>query len=242
MKGVGFSRNESLIYLAALGLGPSTVWEIAKKSGVKRPTCYVILEELSIRGLASSTNDGKRVVYSVVSAHQFIKNYARQYERLTKVESELAALAVPSNQKPYIQFYDGFEGIKTVYNMILDEPSGSEYLLYGFSLRSSEELREYLGTFISERISKRIKTRAIFSDTEYNVGFTERDSKELRETRLLPEVEFHQKTQTNIFGDSVAYVAQSAKQPFATVITSPDLAHDERQRFELLWKISKPSS
>ena len=93
LQGLGLSNHEILIYLASLELGATSIWEIAKKSGVKRTTCYTVLEDLSMKGFASSSNDGKRDVYSVVSPKQLLRLAEYRYDRLVSSASQLEALA-----------------------------------------------------------------------------------------------------------------------------------------------------
>jgi hypothetical protein len=62
---------------------------------------------------------------------------------------------------------------------------------------------------------------------------------ENRNLRFLPLDKFNPKTQVNIFGNTVAYIAHGEQEPFATVIESASLAHDEKQKFELLWQMAK---
>ena len=50
LKNLGLNDKEANIYLALLQLGKSTATKIAKKSGLKRPTTYVIIEQLIDKG------------------------------------------------------------------------------------------------------------------------------------------------------------------------------------------------
>ena len=50
LENLGLSEKEAEIYLALLELGTGTVVEVAKKSGVKRPTAYLVLDELKKMG------------------------------------------------------------------------------------------------------------------------------------------------------------------------------------------------
>ena len=43
---LGLSEKESKIYIEGLGLGKFSVMGISEKTGIKRPTCYLVLEEL----------------------------------------------------------------------------------------------------------------------------------------------------------------------------------------------------
>jgi HTH-type transcriptional regulator, sugar sensing transcriptional regulator len=234
LKGAGLNKNEATIYLTCLELGPSSIWDIAKKSGIKRPTCYVILDELTWKGLASSTFDGKRTIYSVDSPKQLLRTVERRQERLTQSLSQLEAVASKSPQKPVVRLYEGVQGVMEAYNNTLDRPKGSEILIYGTAL-VEVNYKEFINDYIANRVKKGISTRVILADTPENRQIATRNSGELRETRFLPEEQFNPTVEVNISGDSIAYIAHSETEPFATVIENATLAQEEKQRFNLLW-------
>ena len=61
---VGLDEKEAKIYVALLDLGSEKVHEIAKKAGVKRPTAYVILEQLYAKNFVIKTYHQRRAFYS----------------------------------------------------------------------------------------------------------------------------------------------------------------------------------
>ena len=60
LQNLGLTEKEARIYLAALELGPSTVQEIAKKTGLIRTTVYNQIKILSEKGLLSELQEGKK--------------------------------------------------------------------------------------------------------------------------------------------------------------------------------------
>jgi sugar-specific transcriptional regulator TrmB len=60
LRHLGLSENEAKVYMAMLELGPSVVVEIARKSGINRPTTYVQIESLKKKGLVSTQAKGKK--------------------------------------------------------------------------------------------------------------------------------------------------------------------------------------
>ena len=52
---LGFSQNESKIYLAALESGQASAQDIAAKAGIKRTTGYSVLSYLVNRGVIAKT-------------------------------------------------------------------------------------------------------------------------------------------------------------------------------------------
>jgi len=235
---LGLHENAAKVYLSCLELGPSSIWDIAKKSEIKRPTCYVILEEMAWKGLATSENDGRRTKYSVISPKQLALIEERRYSRLLRSISEFQSIASKSNEKPVIRTFVGKDGIAQVYNLILMLPKGTPNYVIGSNLLGGE-YNDILREFIEERKRKDMPSQVIFPDTpEDRVLMSDRKN-ESREIRFLPSNKFTPQSQTNIFGDTVAYIVHGNDEPFATVIESAALAEDEKQRFLLLWDIAK---
>lgn len=239
LKGIGLAKNEAAVYLACLELGPASIWEIAKKSGIKRPTCYVLLDELIWKGHASSANDGKRTIYSVNSPKQLLQAVNTRFERFSSAINQLEGLASKNPKKPIVRLYEGINGIVEAYNASLEQPKGGEVLIYGTQL-----VEMNYGDLIAEYISKRVKTgitaKVILAETDYNRTVPFRDKNELRQTRFLPINWYNPTIEVNMFNDSIAYIAHSEVNPFATVIENATLAQEEKQRFNLLWDVAKP--
>ncbi len=235
---IGLGENEAKVYLACLELGPSSIWDIAQKCGVKRPTCYVVLDDLLSMGYASKTNDNKRTIYSVVNPRELLAAFDQRKKQFSQSLAQFDALSSKSAQKPKIRLYEGAHGVEQVFNLVLNQPEGSELLIIGTNMIETA-YSEYFKIFIAERAKKKIFARAIFENNKPNRELASNDDPELRETRLVPGPEFDPRTITFIFGDSIANIAHSESNPFATVIESSALAYDERQRFNLLWEIAK---
>lgn len=234
LAGVGLSENEASVYLALLELGPSSVLEIARHANLKRPTCYLIVDELVTKAYASKTNDGRRTVYAVISPKQLQNRVERHYERFSQTMSELEAIGSTSPQKPTIRLYEGLEGVMQAYLLSLDQPRKSEILIFG-TVSVLNLLPEFVPSYIASRVKRQITVKALLPDTPANRAVPVRDKAELRETRFLPVERFDPQLEINQFGNIITYIAHSEKNPFATVIDNPTIANVERQRFLLIW-------
>lgn len=60
LKEYGLHDKEAEVYLAALELGKATGFQIYKKTGLKKPTVYYVLEELHRKHLVGLTSQGKK--------------------------------------------------------------------------------------------------------------------------------------------------------------------------------------
>lgn len=235
---LGFEDNEARVYLAALELGPSTMWAIHQKSFIKRTTCYQIFEKFIERGLGARTEEPKHTIYSVVEPEHLVSSLEYKKNQFKESLPQFDALMSKSSAKPKITLYKGLEGVRQVYWQGLEGPKGGERLLFGTPqiwLENPEENDAY----IAERLKRNIGLRMLFPDEESNYAMLQNDEKEMRQTRFLPPDLFSPSIETHIYPDKVAYIAHSEHEPFATVIENAAIAKAERQKFELLWSIAE---
>ena len=122
---IGLSEKESQVYLSALSLGPSSVQNIAKKSNVNRVTTYVMIEQLTQKGLMSSFNKGKKKLYSAERPnrlmsliHEREKELKDQEAQFRSVLPQLNAVMARSDNKTQVRFYEGIEGMKAAHELL----------------------------------------------------------------------------------------------------------------------------
>ncbi|MDP3992869.1 MAG: helix-turn-helix domain-containing protein [bacterium] len=237
---INFEENEAAVYLASLEHGLASVWDIAQTSGVKRSTCYVILDKFMRRGLASQAKDGRRTLFRVISPKELLKTFEHKRDQLAGRLSELEALASHMPSKPNIRLFVGAEGVKQAYNLALLEQNTTIYI-YGTG-KVFEIYPDYFSFFTKSRLEKKIHIQGIASDTSFNQALSQGDKKMMRELRFLPSKKFNPQQEVLIFGNTIAYVAVLDREPFATVVESKLFADSEKERFNLLWEIAKPQN
>jgi len=238
LKLAGFNETEARIYLTCLELGASSAWDIYLKSGIKRPTVYAVLDNLVADGVASKSFDGKRTIFSVVQPQELLLTIDNRKNEFKESLSLFDAVASQSIEKPKIRIYEGIEGVRQAYMLSHQQPEGSEVLVMG-SPDVWIEYAEANRAYIADRLRNQIHLRMILPDLKKNKVFLKDDEKELRQTRFLSSEIYSPKVETQIFANTVIYIAHSEKTPFATVIENDSIAFDERQRFEMLWKTAK---
>ena len=62
---IGLTDKQAKVYLALLSLESSTAYEIAQHCEVKKPTVYVILEELRQKGLVLKVPHAKKALFEI---------------------------------------------------------------------------------------------------------------------------------------------------------------------------------
>ncbi|KKU45025.1 MAG: Transcriptional regulator TrmB [Microgenomates group bacterium GW2011_GWA2_46_7] len=121
LKQLGMEEKEAKMYLAALEFGPTTIVKLAKKSGIKRTTIYEFIDDMVARGLIATSISVKRTLYSASEPVKLEQLIEKQREIIKEILPGLESLAKKSPQRPRVRFYEGVEGIRSVYNDTLSQ-------------------------------------------------------------------------------------------------------------------------
>ncbi|MFA5021839.1 MAG: helix-turn-helix domain-containing protein [Patescibacteria group bacterium] len=238
IQNLGFSENESQVYLALLELGSANVAAIANKSQVKRTSCYVILENLTQKGLVSKTVAKGKTQYLAEAPDHLLRLTQERQEILKQTLPEFNSLFNLSQTKPRIRFYEGRTGYISICEDSLQR-SGNEILFIG-NLDNLHEVvtpewdnTVYIPTRV--RTSKSIRIITLESDTMKNLQ--KKDQEQLREIRFLPgRINFD--ASMFIYGDTISIIS-SEKELMGLIIDSKPIAQMAKSMFEFLWPVAK---
>lgn len=229
----GLTGKKADVYLASLELGSATVIEIAKKSGVKRTTCYDVLMELEKDGFISETAKGKKRLFSGEDPEKIRKKLHDRESLFSEILPQLKSIYNIKGVKPKIQFYEGKEGLRKVYADTLGY--SSEILAF-----ATEDIVKVLGMdwanhYIENRIKKGIRQRAIIPKTELIIDdFSSKDQKQNRMSKLIDPKKYPFSVEINIYGfQKVALM--SAREETGVIIEGVEIYKTMKLIFELLW-------
>lgn len=240
MKGLeayGLDQKEAKVYLAGLEMGGASVLELARRTQLPRTTLYPILEKLVSRGVFREGKKKATTVYLPESPQQLLE---KMHEREVRLEHSLPALELlkeTSHGGPGVTFYEGTEGFKRLWKLILN--SGiKEYRL----LTSGVGLRDYvkepylIHRVIEERKKRGIKSRQLIRDGREARKIIAKDGEELRESRILPS-DVDLPATVIIFADQVAFIT-TRRENTMIILASGDVAVTYRTMFDLIWQKS----
>jgi hypothetical protein len=137
--------------------------------------------------------------------------------------------------KPKLRVYSGVSEIK----MIMDDIIESKRNILG--LVSEDDFRDFMGeAYMNEYVKRRIKTflrvRLIAPrGSERAMMLKQKDSSDLRHIRFLPEHLNLRRISNFIYGDKVAIISLSQKEPIGIILEDPDFAAAMGAYFESLW-------
>lgn len=237
LKEVGFTGNEASVYTNLLQLGPSPVLSIAQKTGLKRPTVYLIVDELIKKGVVATVPGEKKKVFIALSPQKIGEDVARKTYNFERALPEFMALWKSESSRPAVRFFESREGMMNVYHEIAASRDVKEVLTF-FSFEAiPQEFEENYTLFLKLFKDRGIKGRELISDQSPRHDYLER-VKQLSnyEVRFIPKQQRFF-SDTIIYGDKIAIF--SFKKYFTLILESEDVVNSFRSLFELAWDSGK---
>lgn len=227
LKKFDFSEKEIDVYLALLDLGFSVVSDIAEKTEINRSTVYVILDSLTKRGLVSIAEHRGVKMYNSIPPEQLVKHFedvAKQYKELSGLAKELLPKMKAENKikksGPAVRFFEGPEGMKTVYE---DALSSLETIRAYASNRKDDKITPE--NYYDRLTKKNIKVKLLLPETAEARELIEREQGK-QAVNFSPNI--------SIYDNKVVLMAPAEN--FALIIESKELSDSLKKAFDLSWQ------
>jgi sugar-specific transcriptional regulator TrmB len=235
LRSIGLTEKESAVYTALLQLGRASAYSVSEKSGLKKPTTYVILDELIEKGLARKVPRVKKQLYTPVSPTEA---FAVAEEKLSVAKTllpELLALTKGEHKKVNTLYFEGVRGIKQLLEYRLKEMRGRELVgFYAVDLNADPELVRYFKEEWGPGLPKRdIATRVIAPDHPSMKDYRDVDEKFGRTVKTVPYETYSSEVAIDVIGDVVRI--HDYKNLQGVALENEDVAKTVRQVFEMLW-------
>ncbi|MFH1192620.1 MAG: helix-turn-helix domain-containing protein [bacterium] len=246
LKVFGLNDIEIKIYLATLEFGPAPASLLAKQAGLNRVTAYEALKRLSKNGFIKiRAKQGSKIKYFTAEDSNILREKLNEKKsalidlenKLEIIEPQLRLQYLRKEEKPEVYFYEGKEGIKNVLLDTLKQNTGeilsftsADFLEIGFD-------KEFLEDYWKKRVALKIPTRGIMPKTEIAVNLfdDEKNRKELRRVKFVPEEYYIFKDELEIYGETTSIVSMGEGNEHGIIIRSKSIADSLRSLFELVW-------
>lgn len=117
---IGLTDKEAKVYLSLLKFGEAAVSDVAAEAGIKRPTTYLILDELRKKGLVIKIPYAKKTIFKAKTPDDLYEQTVSNINQFERVLPKLRAIT-PSKQGIKTLYYEGIEGIKDALSYRIDE-------------------------------------------------------------------------------------------------------------------------
>lgn len=239
LQNYGLSQKEAKVYLTLLELGAAPASTIARRSEIKRATVYTLLNELKKNGFVSESITKDVKYYAAISPENLLHHLEQKYEAFKAKVPELMQLTEGFTHKPKVQFFEGIEGIKTMY---LDLLCSSEPI-YAFMGRenTTPELQSFFDNeFIPKRIQLKIPAKVILSDSKESMKYKKslNNPKKLTETVTICYPAPQEGIEVNIYWENKVMIAMRSQEELMGLILTSKKFHDTLFNiFNYIWRL-----
>ncbi len=246
LQNLGLSEKEAKVYTTSLELGPDTVQNIAKASGINRATTYVQIDSLKEKGLMSEFEKGKKTYYVAESPEVLTNLINKEEVELNFKKLELGRV-VPdlvkfydkissSTEKPKIRFFEGEEGVSQIRADFLKTQNET---VYGF-INLDQVLNKFVknrDNYTEKRVSKKIYSKLIYTKKTGRYD-NEIEKDKLREMRYVKPDKFPFDADISIYRDKVAFISYK-NDAVGVIIENKPIAETMKAIFNAIWENSK---
>jgi HTH-type transcriptional regulator, sugar sensing transcriptional regulator len=232
---IGLEGKKADVYLACLEMGGATAYLIAKKTGLKRPTTYDIINQLMKDGLVHKAIKGKVKYYSPSDPEVLLVKAREKEEKIKGIMHGLQNLYNSPKTKPFIRYFEGKEGIREMYEDSLRSLKKGDEILAYVGEDTLRNMPEYADDYIRRRVEKNIRLRGIYKNSPEIAKYMPNNQAQLREVKLLEEKYFPISNETNIYKNKVV-IASFGQEMFGMIIESEEIARSQKAIFELAWR------
>lgn len=249
---LGFTRNESSIFLALAEVGKSTASLLAKRVGIPRTTAYSVLESLVQKGVVSLEQKGSSTFYSCNKPVSLLRMIEEEQERVAEqvhVARQLVEMVGPYFKSrhfsiPKIQF---FEGRQNVNNMLYDfsdawreSVSAVDYTWWGYQDHTFvEKYLPWLEHIWSTAPSQEM-VKLLSNESQIEVDVKDKFPRR-RQVKPVPEP-FHFSSTIWILGEYILLIMTRQKPEYAFQMKDPVFAENLRTLFKMLWGLTSEKS
>jgi sugar-specific transcriptional regulator TrmB len=231
---LGLNDKESAVYLALLQLGDASAYGIAKKSGLKNSTTYVILDALIKKEFAQELPRSRKCLYRAKSPEKMFEQAQLNLAEAFKVIPQLKSLTKATPEKVSVLYFEGVGGVKQVMDYRLREMAGKDYVgFYASSENIPKELVEYIDDWCGRLTKQGSSLRGIVPEHPSLNVFRKNDRTMSRTMKSVPYVLFSSNIEIDTAGDIVRIIDYKNVQ--GVVIENSEVARTVREIFALLW-------
>jgi len=231
---IGLSDKEARVYISLIRSGTSSVYSIARNAEIKRPTTYVILDELISKGLVLKIPHARSQRFIAKSPEEFFRERERNILSFKQILPELNSVVKSRERDVKVQYYEGIQGVTEALTYRENDSEHKEIVgFFGTSKNTSQKLIDAFYQWGQRLGKKNIKLRGITPLDESTTEPVKMINDLGHEVRTVPYQTYSSNVSIDI-GDTFTRIVmmQDAK---AVIIENEDVAKTLREVFEMVW-------
>lgn len=230
MEKLGFTVNEAKVYLTSIRLGPCFAGKIAKEASLDRSSTYNALKQLIERGIVSTVYENKRTIYIPADPKKIVDYFKEKEELANKIIPSLREQYTTAEKKNVLLF-QGYKGLKTVFQDILDSADG-ECSVLGSEGQFREKMPYYEPMFGKRREEKKIRTKMLIREGRTDLSRTKYTQYKKMPCQVVSPVTI------TIYNGKIAVLIWDEK-PEAIIIENKKVSETLKSYFDFMWKYAQ---
>lgn len=237
LKMLGFSDNEIKIVTFFFSQKKASSREVSQKTAISFSATHYSLSNLEKRGILRSTSDNGDDIFEICSEKEFfewIESQKRKNSEIyDKAQSSLSGFFTnlqESHWKPNVTYYEGIEGIKEIYEDLIE--TGEDIFSWLDIPKIYDALGDFLYDYIRRRMKKGITSHDILPRNEMNEKHFQKN--ENREVKFVDHLPID--GEIRIYGNKVALISFHKEKPVGFVFQGAVFTQLFRAIFENAWK------
>ncbi|MFC1599786.1 TrmB family transcriptional regulator [Patescibacteria group bacterium] len=248
LKNIGLKRKEIKIYLALLPLGSAPASVLGKQTNISRSTAHYTCKQLEQKGLVSSTFKKNTDYFNAEPPDKLqlivdrkIKKLEVDKEELHRMSSNLMRLINPQAVLPKMRFYEGVDGLISLFN---DELTLKEdEILYGahrYFRDSPKELVDYFqNTYDKKREKQKYQSYSIRTNIPEAIERSKLDKVINRTSLFIPEKEFPFESSFQIYKNKIVFYSLQKSDLTGVLIENDHMKTTMLSLFRMAWNYAK---
>lgn len=237
---LGFSEKESAVYQALLMFGEAGAAEVVKKTGLKRGITYAILYDFERRGLVIRGEKKDKTFFQVTNPERLGEVMEQRKNEVNDVYSELNhALPELISQyklvvnKPTVQYYQGMEGLRSVFKDIYAPKEDKVYGCVDLEVADKAFPSYILADLVPLRVRNKLFAETLLAASPQAEEAVKHDKEQLRHTVLVDKDTFPLPAEIDVYQDKIAMLSFSKGEFVGLIIENKELAQSLRSIFKL---------
>lgn len=235
LQNLGLEEKEARVYIALLKSNRSSAYAIADRAELKRPTTYVILDELIKKGLVYKVPRVKKQLFVAKSPKEVFALAEEKLSLAKEILPELLAISEGTKPKPRTLFFDGIRSIEQIYDTHSKRMQNKEIVGFYSHIKEAPKDLQELFLHIAKKFKKnKINVRGIAPNSPDLQIYRETDAIYDRKIKTVPLDKYSSNISIEIGEDYVLFFAHNELQ--VTLIENKDIAKTMKEIFELVWR------
>lgn len=247
--------NEQIsVYLYLLQNGGSTILQLSKGTKINRTALYRLCEKMAASGFLKKHADAHTTIYEAASVtflktkvESIVSNAAAIQDEYKEIEQVYQKLINVKNHRIKVIHYTGSEEVKQLIWNSLD----AKNVNVGFGYRTMSEAvgKDFIVKWWNECTRRRRRQKVLANPGTFEMKNTVDATTQEKYDKNLPNIMqekvidtkiFKINQETFIYNDVYAIIQWDKNEIFGVEIYNQAVADQQREIFDLLWKLGKP--